>query len=57
LEKTGSERVKAVAQVEAIFLVDNTKDPSTEASLLGGKFYSNVWMKGVREMADEAIKK
>jgi hypothetical protein len=24
---------------------------------LGGKFYSDVWMKGGREMADEAIKK
>jgi hypothetical protein len=25
--------------------------------LLGGKFYSDVWTKGGREMADEAIKK
>jgi hypothetical protein len=24
---------------------------------MGGKFYSNVWMKGGRELADEAIKK
>jgi hypothetical protein len=24
---------------------------------MGGKFYSDVWMKGGREMADEAIKK
>jgi hypothetical protein len=24
---------------------------------MGGKFYSNIWMKGGREMADEAIKK
>jgi hypothetical protein len=24
---------------------------------MGGKFYSNVWMKGGREIADEAIKK
>jgi hypothetical protein len=57
LEKTGCEHVKAVAQAEAIFSADNTKDPSTEASLLGGKYYSDVWMKGDREMADEAIKK
>jgi hypothetical protein len=25
--------------------------------LLGGRFYSDVWMKGGREMADEAIRK
>jgi hypothetical protein len=24
---------------------------------MGGKFYSNIWMKGGRELADEAIKK
>jgi hypothetical protein len=24
---------------------------------MGGKFYSKVWMKGGREIADEAIKK
>ena len=24
---------------------------------MGGKFYSDVWMKGGREIADEAIKK
>jgi hypothetical protein len=33
------------------------KEPSAEATLMGGKFYSNVWMKGGREIADEAIKK
>jgi hypothetical protein len=37
--------------------VENTKDPSAEATLMGGKFYSNIWMKGGRELADEAIKK
>jgi hypothetical protein len=57
LEKVGCEHVKAAAQSESIFLVDDTKDPSVEASLLGGRFYSEVWMKGGREMADEAIKK
>jgi hypothetical protein len=24
---------------------------------MGGKFYSNIWMKGGRELVDEAIKK
>jgi hypothetical protein len=57
LEKTDCEHVKAVAEAEAILSADDTKDPSIEASLLGGKFYSDVWMKGGREMADEAIKK
>jgi hypothetical protein len=36
LEKTICEHVKAVAQAEAIFSADDTKDPSAEASLLGG---------------------
>jgi hypothetical protein len=57
LEKTGYEHVKATTQTETIFTLDNTKDPSTEATLMGGKFYSNVWMKGGREVADEGIKK
>jgi hypothetical protein len=37
--------------------VENTKDPSVEATLLGEKFYSNVWMEGGRELVAEAIKK
>jgi hypothetical protein len=57
LEKTGCEHVKAAAQAEAIFSADDTKEPLTEATLMGGKFYSDIWMKGGREMADEAIKK
>jgi hypothetical protein len=57
LEKAGSEHVKAAAQLEYIFSAGDTKDPSAEASLLGGRFYSNVWIKGGREMADKVIKK
>jgi hypothetical protein len=57
LEKAGCEHVKATAQPESIFSADDTKDPSAEASLLGGRFYSDVWMKGGHEMANEAIKK
>jgi hypothetical protein len=57
LEKIGCEHIKAAAQAEAIFSADDTKEPSVDASLIGGKFYSNVWMKGGREMVDEAIKK
>ena len=57
LEKSGCEHVKAATQTEAVFTVENTKDPSAEATLMDGKFYSNIWMKGDRELADEAIKK
>jgi hypothetical protein len=57
LEKTSCEHVKAAAQAEAVFSIDDTKEPSAEATLIGGKFYSNVWMKRGREIADEAIKK
>jgi hypothetical protein len=57
LEKAGCGHVKAAAQPEFVFSVEDTKDPLTEASTLGGRFYSDVWMKGGREMADEAIRK
>jgi hypothetical protein len=39
------------------FSADDIKNPSAEASALGRKFYFEVWMKGGREVADEAIKK
>jgi hypothetical protein len=57
LEKTGCEHVKAATRMETVFSVDNTKDPSADATMMGGKFYSNIWMKGEREVADEARKK
>jgi hypothetical protein len=37
--------------------VDDTEDPSAEATLMGGKFYNDVWVNGGREMAHEIIKK
>jgi hypothetical protein len=46
-----------VARPESVLSADETKDPSVEASSLGGKFYPNVWMKGGREMADKDIKR
>jgi hypothetical protein len=57
LEKAGCEHVKAAAQAEAVFCIDDTKEPSAEATLMGRKFYSNVWMKGGREIANEGIKR
>jgi hypothetical protein len=49
--------VKAAAQTEAAFSTDDTKDPLVEATLVGGKFYSDVWVNGGRELANEIIKK
>jgi hypothetical protein len=57
LEKAGCDHVKAIAQAEAVFSVDDTKDPSAEATLMGGKFYNDVWVNGGRELAHEIIKK
>jgi hypothetical protein len=57
LEKAGCDHIKAIAQTEAAFSVDDTKDPSAEATLMSGKFYNDVWVNGGREMAHEIIKK
>ncbi len=57
LEKAGCEHVKTLAQIEAAFSVDDTKDPSAEASLMGGKFYTDIWENGGREMAHKIMKK
>jgi hypothetical protein len=37
--------------------VDDTKDPSAEASLMGRKFFTDIWANGGREMAHEIMKK
>jgi hypothetical protein len=37
--------------------VDVTKDPSAEASLMGGKFYTDIWANVGREMDHEIMKK
>jgi hypothetical protein len=57
LENAGCDHIKTMAQVEAAFSADVTKDPSAEATLMGGKFYNEVWVNGGREMAHEIIKK
>jgi hypothetical protein len=49
--------VKILAQAEAAFSIDDTKDPSVEASLIGGKFSTDIWENGGRGMAHEIIKK
>jgi hypothetical protein len=57
LEKAGCVHIKAITQAEAAFSVDDMKDPSVEATLMGGKFYNDVWVNGGREMAHDIIKK
>jgi hypothetical protein len=57
LEKAGCEHVKILAQDEAAFSIEDTKDPSAEASLVGGKFFTDIWENGGRGMAHEIIKK
>jgi hypothetical protein len=37
--------------------VDDTKDPSAKASLMGEKFYNDIWVNGGREMAHEIMRK
>jgi hypothetical protein len=57
LEKAGCDHIKAIAQAEVAFCIDDTKDPSAEATLMGGKFYNDVWVNDGRELAHEIIKK
>jgi hypothetical protein len=56
LEKAGYEHAKAVIQSEFPVSANDIKEPSVEATVLGGKFYSEVWMNGKIEIADEAIR-
>jgi hypothetical protein len=57
LEKAGCDHIKTAAQAEATFSTDDRKDPSAEATLVGRKFYYDVWVNGSRELANEIIKK
>jgi hypothetical protein len=57
LEKAGCEHGKTLAQDEDAFSVDDTKDPSAEASSIGGKIFTDIWENGGRGMAHEIMKK
>jgi hypothetical protein len=57
LEKAGCEHVKTFAQAEAALSIDDTKDPSAEASSIGRKFFTDIWKNGGQEMAHEIMKK
>jgi uncharacterized protein (DUF1697 family) len=57
LEKAGCEHVKTLAQAEAAFSIDDTKDPLAEASSIGRKFFTDIWENGGRGMAHKIMKK
>jgi hypothetical protein len=57
LERKGCEHVKSLAQSEAALSSEDIKDPSAEASMVGGKFFTEIWDNGGREMAQEIIQK
>ena len=49
--------MKSLAQTEADLSSEDIKDPSAEASLVGGKFFTDIWDNGGQEMAQEIIRK
>ena len=55
LEKKGCGHVKFLAQSEATLSSEDVKDPSAEASVVGGKFFTDIWNDGGRGMAQEII--
>jgi hypothetical protein len=57
LERKGCEHVKSLAQSETALSSKDIKDPSAEASLVGGKIFTDIWDNGGREMAQEIIQK
>jgi hypothetical protein len=57
LERKGCGHVKSLAQSETALSSEDVKDPSAEASLDGGKFFTDIWDNGGREMAQEIIQK
>jgi hypothetical protein len=57
LERKGCDHVKSLAESEATLSSEDIKDPSAEASLVGGNFFTDIWDNGGREMAQEIIRK
>ena len=49
--------MKSLAQAETDLSSEDIKDPSAEASLVGGKFFTDIWDNGGREMAGEIIQR
>jgi hypothetical protein len=57
LERKGCDHVKSLAESETALSSEDIKDPSAEASLVGGKIFTDIWDNGGREMAQEIIQK
>ena len=57
LEGKGCDHVKSLAQSASALSSEDIKEPSAEASLVGGKFFTNIWDNGDREMTQEIIQK
>jgi hypothetical protein len=57
LERKGCNHVKSLAQTEIALSSEDIKDPSAEASLVGGKIFTDIWDNGGREMAQEIIQR
>ena len=57
MERKGCDHVKLLAQSEAALASGDIKDPSAEASLVGGKIFTDIWENGGREMAQEIIRR
>jgi hypothetical protein len=57
LERRSCDHVKSLAQTEVALSIEDIKDPSAEASLVCGKFFTDIWENGSREMAQEIIRK
>jgi hypothetical protein len=57
LERKGCDHVKFLAQSEAALSSEDIKDPSAEASLASGKFFTDIWDNGGWGMAQEIIRK
>jgi hypothetical protein len=57
LERKGCNHVKSLAQTETALSPKDIKDPSAESSLVGGKFFTDIWDNGGREMAQEIIQR
>jgi hypothetical protein len=57
LEKVGCEHATVVVQPGFLLSANDIRNPLAAATALDAKFYSEVWLKGGREIADEAIRK
>ena len=57
LEKVGCDHAKAVSRLDFAFSADDIKNPSAKTTTIGGKFYSEVWLKGGWEIANKSIKR